>query len=115
MITFVINVIILVRLKSKASGGVLLILKARVFPLSIVETKVYCSFCFWDPSAVFFSFKNPFFSSSARIGTLLEQLQKLCLAVTESKNEQEKDYDQLRYITNKLQQMLSTQGENQIS
>lgn len=56
MITFVINVIILVRLKSKASGGVLLILKARVFPLSIVETKVYCSFCFWDPSAVFFFF-----------------------------------------------------------
>ncbi|XP_031558115.1 cytosolic carboxypeptidase 1-like [Actinia tenebrosa] len=48
-------------------------------------------------------------TKSARIGTLLEQLQKLSLAVTESKYEQEKDFDQLRYITNKVQQMLSTQ------
>jgi hypothetical protein len=45
---------------------------------------------------------------------LLEQLQKLCLAVTESRHEQEKDYDQLRYITNKVQQMLSTQGVNRL-
>lgn len=34
--------------------------------------------------------------------------------MTESKHEQEKDYDQLRYITNKVQQMLSTQGGNQM-
>ncbi|KXJ16139.1 cytosolic carboxypeptidase 1 [Exaiptasia diaphana] len=48
-------------------------------------------------------------AKSARIGNLLEQLQKLCLAVSESRNELDKDNEQLRYITNKVQQMLSTQ------
>lgn len=48
--------------------------------------------------------------SSARIGTLLEQLQKLCLAGSEAKYEQEKvDVEQLRYVTNKIQQLLSSQ------
>ena len=51
------------------------------------------------------------FRSSARIGTLLEQLQKLCLASSEAKYEQEKvDVEQLRYVTNKIQQLLSSQG-----
>ncbi|EDO34305.1 predicted protein [Nematostella vectensis] len=48
-------------------------------------------------------------SQSARMGTLLEQLQKLCIGVTEAKNEQEKDVDQLRYVTNKIQQLLCSQ------
>lgn len=49
--------------------------------------------------------------STARIGTLLEQLQKLCLAGSEAKYEQEKvDVEQLRYVTNKIQQLLSSQG-----
>lgn len=48
--------------------------------------------------------------STARIGTLLEQLQKLCLAGSEAKYEQEKvDVEQLRYVTNKIQQLLSSQ------
>lgn len=48
--------------------------------------------------------------SSARIGTLLEQLQKLCLAGSEAKYEQDKvDVEQLRYVTNKIQQLLSSQ------
>lgn len=48
--------------------------------------------------------------SSARIGTLLEQLQKLCLAGSEAKYDQEKlDVEQLRYVTNKIQQLLSSQ------
>lgn len=51
------------------------------------------------------------FRSSARIGTLLEQLQKLCLAGSEAKYEQDKvDVEQLRYVTNKIQQLLSSQG-----
>ena len=51
------------------------------------------------------------FRSSARIGTLLEQLQKLCLAGSEAKYDQEKvDVEQLRYVTNKIQQLLSSQG-----
>ena len=52
-----------------------------------------------------------YFRSSARIGTLLEQLQKLCLAGSEAKYDQEKlDVEQLRYVTNKIQQLLSSQG-----
>ncbi|KAK2562822.1 Cytosolic carboxypeptidase 1 [Acropora cervicornis] len=48
--------------------------------------------------------------SSARLSTLLEQLQKLCLAGSEAKYEQEKaDVEQLRYVTNKIQQLLSSQ------
>ncbi|XP_068741274.1 cytosolic carboxypeptidase 1-like [Montipora capricornis] len=48
--------------------------------------------------------------SSARIGTLLEQLQKLCLAGSDAKHEQEKaDIEQLRYVTSKIQQLLSSQ------
>ena len=43
-----------------------------------------------------------------RFGTLLEQLQKLCLASSEGKNEL--DVEQLRYTTNKIQQLLSSQG-----
>lgn len=60
----------------------------------------------------FFTVEPQFcFRSSARIGTLLEQLQKLCLAGSEAKYEQEKvDVEQLRYVTNKIQQLLSSQG-----
>lgn len=48
--------------------------------------------------------------STARIGTLLEQLQKLCLAGSEAKYDQEKvDVEQLRYVTNKIHQLLSSQ------
>lgn len=48
--------------------------------------------------------------SSARLSSLLEQLQKLCLAGSEAKYEQEKaDVEQLRYVTNKIQQLLSSQ------
>lgn len=48
--------------------------------------------------------------SSARLSALLEQLQKLCLAGSEAKYEQEKaDVEQLRYVTNKIQQLLSSQ------
>lgn len=51
--------------------------------------------------------------SSARMSTLLEQLQKLCLAGSEAKYEQEKtDVEQLRYVTNKIQQLLSSQGNS---
>lgn len=47
---------------------------------------------------------------TARIGALLEQLQKLCLAGSEAKYEQDKvDVEQLRYVTNKIQQLLSSQ------
>lgn len=43
---------------------------------------------------------------------MLEQLQKLCLAGSEAKYEQDKvDVEQLRYVTNKIQQLLSSQGE----
>lgn len=59
----------------------------------------------------FYRFSQLLFRSSARIGTLLEQLQKLCLAGSEAKYEQEKvDVEQLRYVTNKIQQLLSSQG-----
>ena len=51
--------------------------------------------------------------SSARLSALLEQLQKLCLAGSEAKYEQEKaDVEQLRYVTNKIQQLLSSQGNS---
>lgn len=54
-----------------------------------------------------------YFRSTARIGTLLEQLQKLCLAGSEAKYEQDKiDVEQLRYVTNKIQQLLSSQGND---
>lgn len=47
------------------------------------------------------------------MSTLLEQLQKLCLAGSEAKYEQEKaDVEQLRYVTNKIQQLLSSQGNS---
>lgn len=51
------------------------------------------------------------YRGTARIGALLEQLQKLCLAGSEAKYEQDKvDVEQLRYVTNKIQQLLSSQG-----
>lgn len=62
-------------------------------------------FVLWKRLAKFY------FRSSARVGTLLEQLQKLCLAGSEAKYDQEKlDVEQLRYVTNKIQQLLSSQG-----
>lgn len=63
---------------------------------------------------IFFHFNCAYllFISSARIGGLLEQLQRLYTGCQEAKSEQDKpDLEQFRYVTNKIQQLLTSQGK----